>query len=249
MSRHGVVEARPLDSSKKASVGLIRAWRSSRQKYEAEIGGGPEEGTSITMGEWTVRSRRRPILSDPDKEAMAARIASFWERKGKAMEGRWACYDLLIGGTIAGHKNDSRGHSDVQGTEGLLHREEQQNARPGFSCMPFRHGTGSSSSPHPFTPLPEILFGHSFLEVYHQPSAITLRFNTLGGGHTQPVDISLFWHHDHTEWVSLILYLFLVRSGLLYWARRQLDPDLEVIKVPEASQWAAKNHGDPSTGE
>lgn len=33
------------------------------------------------------------------------------------------------------------------------------------------------------------------------------------------------------------------------WARRQLDPSLEVIKVPEASQWAAKVHKHTQGGE
>jgi hypothetical protein len=33
------------------------------------------------------------------------------------------------------------------------------------------------------------------------------------------------------------------------WARRQVDPSLEVIKVPEASQWAAKVHKHTQGGE
>lgn len=54
----------------------------AKQKYDAEVSGSAEEGTTISIGDWTMRSRKRPILSDPDKEAMCARIAKLWEREG-----------------------------------------------------------------------------------------------------------------------------------------------------------------------
>lgn len=60
---------------------------------------------------------------------------------------------------------------------------------------------------HNFTPLPEILFGQSFLELSHPATGFILRFNTTG--------------------------------ALVLWAQRHLDPNLEIVKVPEASQWAA----------
>lgn len=192
-------------------MGLILAWRSSRQKYEAEIGGGPEEGTSITMGEWTVRSRRRPILSDPDKEAMAARIASFWERKGKAMEGRWAmpamttCLTEMLKSLYTkisqGCSIEQRSRMRVTASHACPLATAQARPRlptPSHRCRRSCSGTASSRSTT-------------------SPARSHYASTRSEVGHTQPVDItsvatltSLVWHHDHTEWVSLKLYLLLV---------------------------------------
>ena len=156
---------------------------------------------------WRIASRRRPILCDQEKEALSQRIAQYWSAHGKTAA------SMIIDGSSSSNSssNKQEGNADEASTDPQSRSTE---------AVP----SPSSIGGHNFMPLPEILFGQSFLELQHttppsQGGAQTdfcLRFNTTG--------------------------------ALLLWAWRHVDgaaaggaTPLEVIRVPEASRWAAGN--------
>ncbi len=145
------------------------------------------------MAGWRVAARKRPILSDQDKEALSQRISRYWARKGKTAA------SMVVVPT-----------GDAAAAAAAAAAAEASSAGAGAGAEePQSPGTNS----HNFTPLPEILFGQSYLEVLHEASGVSLRFNTAG--------------------------------ALLRWARAHVavpgrNP-LEVLRVPEASRWAAGN--------
>lgn len=119
---------------------------------------------------------------------------------------------MIVGATSSASSSSSSGkgeEGEATGGEG-----EAQHANTHSITAP------SEEQGHNFTPLPEILFGQSFLELRHTPSSSSsfsssdvdfcLRFNTTG--------------------------------ALIMWAKRHVGSEpLEVIKVPEAREWTAAN--------
>ena len=92
----------------------------------------------------------------------------------------------------------------------------------------------SSGSGHNFTPLPEILFGQSYLEIKH---AAKVGGEEGGGGARAGQATS-------SSTIDFCLR-FNTTGALISWARRHVDgaggTPLEVITVPEAIRWAAGN--------
>jgi hypothetical protein len=54
-----------------------------RQRYGAALEASSTEGTVVKLRGWRFQSRRRPILSDQDREALSQRIARFWASRGR----------------------------------------------------------------------------------------------------------------------------------------------------------------------
>jgi len=92
-----------------------------------------------------------------------------------------------------------------------------------------------SGSGHNFTPLPEILFGRSYLEIKH---AATAGGDEEGGG-------SGAGPGQSTSSTIDFCLRFNTTGALISWARRHVDgaggTPLRVVTVPEASRWAAGN--------
>lgn len=151
----------------------------------------PDPSTSVVaLKGWRISARKRPILSDQDRDGLSHRISRYWARKGKTAA------SMVV---VPPASTSSGGSGSNASTK------EQEPPPSEYN---------SHSSHNNFTPLPEILFGQSFLEMAHGASGVALRFNTAG--------------------------------ALLRWARAHvLPPDgkgrLEVLRVPEASRWAAAN--------
>ena len=178
----------------------------------------PDPGTAaLAVAGWRVAARKRPILSDQDKEALSQRISRYWARKGKTAASMVvlppSSPSLSPFSSAAGEQAAAAGGGAGGGAAAAAAVDDDSN---GSASGGASGGGGSSGHNHNFTPLPEILFGQSYLEVAHAGSGLALRFNTAG--------------------------------ALLRWARAHVPrpgdgdgPPVEVLRVPEASRWAAGN--------
>jgi len=203
-----------------------------------------DDSTTLELDDWRIASRRRPILSDQEKEALSQRIAAYWSAHGKTaasmiVEGHGTSSISSReegeggggGATSATSSSKERASSSMTPTT-MTSADDVSAAADSATMASLKSSSGSG---HNFTPLPEILFGQSYLEIKH---AATLGGEEGGGGGGggagQPTNSTIDF-----------CLRFNTTGALISWARRHVDgaggSPLVVITVPEASRWAAGN--------